>query len=74
MKDTFREETLRSARTTNDVTISHIISKVYINQMMKQGGKINRFSTTLDKLFGRQYDVIHKYNNISLEFAESLLN
>ena len=40
---------------------------------MKQGSKINRLPTTLNKLFGRHLDVFPKYNNTSLEFAELLL-
>lgn len=42
--------------------------------MMKQGGKLNRLSTTLNNLFGRHFDEFDKNNNASLEFAESLLN
>lgn len=51
-----------------------IIQNSLINRMMKQGGKMNRLSTTLNNLFGRHFDEFDKNNNASLEFAESLLN
>ena len=36
---------------------------------MKQGVKIDRLPTILDKLFGRHFDVFHNYNDTSLEFV-----
>ena len=39
--------------------------------MIKQGGKINRLSTTL-KLLGRHFDLFDKNNSTSPEFIESL--
>ena len=44
-------------------------SKDLINQMMKQGGKIDRLPNTLKKLFGRHFDIFHKCNNTSLAFV-----
>ena len=62
----FGAEILRPARPTIDATIM-------IDRMIKKEGKMNRFSTTPNKLFARHFDVFHKCNNTSLEFVESLL-
>ena len=38
-----------------------------ISEMMKQGGKINRLPSTLNKFLGRHFDVSHKYKKHSYQ-------
>ena len=53
----FGAEILKLARPINDASIFQKNSKTLINRMMKQRGKRNRLSTTLNKLFGCHFDV-----------------
>ena len=58
----------------NDATIFQKNSVNLVIRMVKQGGKINRLSITLNKLYGRHFDVFQKDNNSSFEFIVLLLN
>ena len=58
----------------NDATIFQKNSVNLVIRMVKQGGKINRLSITLNKLYGRYFDVFQKDNNSSFEFIVLLLN
>ena len=65
---------LRSTRMINNVTIFQRNSKIQINQMMKQDGKINSLLITLNILSVAfiVFDVFHKRNSTSPKFSESL--
>ena len=45
-----------------------------VSRMMKQRGKINRLSLTLNNLFGRRFDAFYKYNKTSPEFDEGFVD
>ena len=47
-------------------TIFQRNSEILINQMMKQGGKINKLLSTLDKSFGRHFHIFHKHSKAFL--------
>ena len=51
-----------------------IIDDMILKKNSKTFNETSRLSTTLLKLFGRHFDVLHNHNNTSLEFTESLLN
>ena len=53
---------------------SMIIDDMILKKNSKTFNETSRLSTTLLKLFGRHFDVLHNHNNTSLEFTESLLN